>query len=221
MVCGGPRDRIRDRVRRGVLAGRGLARRDRVRAGQPSHAARWPRGGIGSAAVAAWVAFALSPSAALAISATGLLACLLLPVGALALAPRSRARPCDRRGDRAGQGGAGARSRETWSRRARPTSSARSLELAPTRSRPTRKRSGASRRPGGRRSARASRGFAHGLAEAFTKVQGQVEQRLASWHQDLDRAQGQLGTRLEQIAATRALADRGARGSLRRPTSIG
>ena len=40
----------------------------------------------------------------------------------------------------------------------------------------------------------------HGLAEAFTKVQGQVEQRLASWHQDLDRAQGQLGTRLEQVA---------------------
>ena len=40
----------------------------------------------------------------------------------------------------------------------------------------------------------------HGLAEAFTKAQGQVEQRLASWHQDLDRAQRQLGTRLEQVA---------------------
>ena len=40
----------------------------------------------------------------------------------------------------------------------------------------------------------------HGLAEAFSKVQGQVEQRLASWHQDLDRAQRQLGARLEQIA---------------------
>jgi hypothetical protein len=41
----------------------------------------------------------------------------------------------------------------------------------------------------------------HGLAEAFSKVQGQVEQRLAAWHQDLDRAQRQLGGRLEKIAA--------------------
>jgi hypothetical protein len=40
----------------------------------------------------------------------------------------------------------------------------------------------------------------NGLAEAFSKVQGQVEQRLASWHQDLDRAQRQLGARLEEIA---------------------
>ena len=40
----------------------------------------------------------------------------------------------------------------------------------------------------------------NGLAEAFSKVQGQVEQRLASWHQDLDRAQSQLGARLEEIA---------------------
>lgn len=32
-------------------------------------------------------------------------------------------------------------------------------------------------------------------------MQGQVEQRLAAWHQDLDRAQRQLGGRLEQIAA--------------------
>ena len=42
--------------------------------------------------------------------------------------------------------------------------------------------------------------LSHGLAEAFAKVQGQVEQRLASWHQDLDRAQRNLGERLEQVA---------------------
>jgi hypothetical protein len=42
--------------------------------------------------------------------------------------------------------------------------------------------------------------LSQGLAEAFAKVQGQVEQRLASWHQDLDRAQRNLGERLEQVA---------------------
>jgi len=40
----------------------------------------------------------------------------------------------------------------------------------------------------------------HGLAQAFAKVQGQVEQRLAAWHQDLERAQRGLGERLEQVA---------------------
>jgi exonuclease VII large subunit len=40
----------------------------------------------------------------------------------------------------------------------------------------------------------------HGLAQAFAKVQGQVEQRLASWHQDLDRAQRGLGEQLERVA---------------------
>ncbi len=40
----------------------------------------------------------------------------------------------------------------------------------------------------------------HGLADAFSKVENQVERRLAAWHQDLDRAQRRLGERLEQIA---------------------
>src|SRR5207244_13358882 len=39
-----------------------------------------------------------------------------------------------------------------------------------------------------------------GLAEAFAKVQAQVEKRLVAWHQDLDRAQRELGGRLERIA---------------------
>ena len=52
-----------------------------------------------------------------------------------------------------------------------------------------------------------------GLAEAFSKVQGQVEQRLASWHQDRD-----LGHRAARHAAggdrpARAVADRGARSA--------
>src|SRR5438132_11257835 len=40
---------------------------------------------IGAGATAAWIAFALRPETTLAVSATGLVACLLASLGALAL----------------------------------------------------------------------------------------------------------------------------------------
>ena len=156
-------------------------------------------GGIGIAAVAAWVAFALSPSASLAISATGLVACLLLPVGALALRRGlARGRAIDEEIERA---------REELATVARDVVATRSADLERTLAR-ARADSLSAYAEEERRLAETRRTalgeseqrLRHGLAEAFTKVQGQVEQRLASWHQDLDRAQGQLGTRLEQVA---------------------
>ena len=156
-------------------------------------------GGIGIAAVAAWVAFALSPSTALAISATGLVACLLLPVGALALARGlARGRAIDEEI---------ARAKEELAAVARDVVATRSADLERTLARSRADTLSAyaeeeRRLAETRRTAlgESEQRLRHGLAEAFTKVQGQVEQRLASWHQDLDRAQGQLGTRLEQVA---------------------
>ena len=156
-------------------------------------------GVIGIAAVAAWVAFALSPSTALAISATGLVACLLLPMGALALRRGlARGRAIDDEIERA---------KAELAQVARHEVSTKSADLERTLAR-ARADSLSAYAEEERRLAETRRTalgeseqrLKHGLAEAFSKVQAQVEQRLASWHQDLDRAQRQLGERLEQIA---------------------
>jgi hypothetical protein len=154
---------------------------------------------IGAAAVAAWVAFALSPSTALAVSATGLVACVLVPVAALGLRRGlARGRAIDEQIERA---------KAELSAVAQQEVSRRSAELERTLAR-TRADSLSSYAEEERRLAETRRTalgeseqrLRHGLAEAFSKVQAQVEQRLASWHQELDRAQRQLGERLEQIA---------------------
>jgi hypothetical protein len=154
---------------------------------------------IGAAAVAAWVAFALDPSSALAISATGLVACVLLPIAGLGLQRGlARGREIDEEIERA---------KAELAEVARTEVSRRSGELERTLSRARADSLSAyaeeeRRLAETRRSAlgESEQRLRHGLAEAFSKVQGQVEQRLASWHQDLDRAQRQLGTRLEEIA---------------------
>jgi len=156
-------------------------------------------GAIGIAAVAAWVAFALSPSVALAISATGLVACFLLPLGALALRHGlARGRAIGEEIERA---------KEELAVLAREVVATRSADLERTLAR-ARADSLSAYAEEERRLAETRRTalgeseqrLRRGLAEAFSKVQGQVEQRLASWHQDLDRAQGQLGRRLEHVA---------------------
>jgi hypothetical protein len=154
---------------------------------------------IGIAAVAAWVAFALAPSAALAISATGLVACLLLPLAALGLQKGlARGRAIDDEIERA-KAELAAVAREEVSKRSSE------LERTLARARADSLSAYADEERGLAETRRTALGeseqrLKHGLAEAFSKVQGQVEQRLASWHQDLDRAQAQLGARLEQIA---------------------
>jgi hypothetical protein len=157
-------------------------------------------GAIGAGAVAAWVAFALSPSTALAISATGLVACVLVTLAALGLRRGiTRGREIDEEIERA---------KSELAAVARDELSRRSAELERTLAR-ARADSLSAYAEEERRLAETRRAalgeseqrLRHGLAEAFSKVQGQVEQRLASWHQDLDRAQQRLGARLEEIAA--------------------
>ncbi|MEP6909311.1 MAG: hypothetical protein ABI896_02625 [Actinomycetota bacterium] len=157
-------------------------------------------GATGTAAVAAWVAFAFQPRVELAVSATGLLACFLAVVGALAL----------RRGLTYGRAVDAdidlVRAELTAVVQRELTERGADLERALARGRADSLSAYAEeerRLAETRRTAlgESEQRLRHGLAEAFSKVQGQVEQRLAAWHQDLDRAQRQLGGRLEQIAA--------------------
>lgn len=157
-------------------------------------------GAAGAAATAAWVAFALGPQVELAISATGLLACLLAVVGALALRRGlAHGRAVERDMERAKSELDSVVQQELRERSA-------DLERALARGRADSLSAYAEderQLAENRRKAlgESEQRLRHGLAEAFSKVQGQVEQRLAAWHQDLDRAQRQLGGRLEQIAA--------------------
>jgi hypothetical protein len=153
--------------------------------------------GVGS--VAAWVAFAFDPSTDLAIVGTGLVACVLAVVGALGLRRgMARSRALDREFERARSQLMAAVENETQGR-------ASDLERALARARADslsayaeeERRLAETRRTALEESEERLR---HGLAQAFAKVQGQVEQRLASWHQDLERAQRDLGERLEQVA---------------------
>jgi hypothetical protein len=156
-------------------------------------------GAVGVGAAAGWIAFALEPGTGLAIAATGLVACLLVTLAAIGLARmRARARAVDAEIERATrqlddvvQRGALARATELERTLARARADSLSAFAEEER------RLAESRRQALGESEQRLR---HGLADAFAKVEGQVERRLAAWHQDLDRAQRRLGERLEQIA---------------------
>jgi hypothetical protein len=154
---------------------------------------------IGAAAVGAWVAFARDPSTELAIVGTGLIACVLAVVGALGLRRgMARSRALDREFERAKSELAAAVEKEAQSRTGdleRTLARARADSLSAYAE--EERRLAETRRMALEESEERLR---DGLAQAFAKVQGQVEQRLASWHQDLERAQRGLGERLEQVA---------------------
>jgi len=154
----------------------------------------------GAAAAAAWVAFAFRPGVDLAISGTGLLACLAAVVGALGLRRGlAHGQALERNIERAKAELDAVVQRELRERTAdleRGLSRGRADSLS-SYAEEERRLAETRRKALGESEQR----LRHGLAEAFSKVQGQVEQRLAAWHQDLDRAQRQLGGRLEQIAA--------------------
>jgi hypothetical protein len=154
---------------------------------------------IGVAAAAAWAAFALRPETELAVSATGLVACLLAVVGALALRRGlAHGRAIERDLERAKSELDVVIQREVRERSAdleRTLARGRADSLSAYAE--EERRLAETRRQALGESEQRLR---HGLAEAFSKVQGQVEQRLAAWHQDLDRAQRQLSSRLEEIA---------------------
>jgi hypothetical protein len=154
---------------------------------------------IGVAAVGAWVAFALDPSTELAIVGTGLIACVLAVVGALGLRRgMARSRALDREFERAKSELAAAVEKEAQGRTGdleRTLARARADSLSAYAE--EERRLAETRRMALEESEERLR---DGLAQAFAKVQGQVEQRLAAWHQDLERAQRGLGERLEQVA---------------------
>jgi hypothetical protein len=154
---------------------------------------------IGAAAVGAWVAFALDPSTGLAIVGTGLIACVLAVVGALGLRRgMARSRALDREFERAKSELAAAVENEAQGRTGdleRTLARARADSLSAYAE--EERRLAETRRMALEESEERLR---DGLAQAFAKVQGQVEQRLAAWHQDLERAQQGLGERLEQVA---------------------
>jgi hypothetical protein len=156
-------------------------------------------GAVGAAAAAAWVAFALRPQAGLAVAGTGLAACVLAVVGAMALRRGlAQGRAIQREMEQATSQLGTVVQREL---RERASDLTRTLARARADSvsvfAEEERRLAETRR---RALEESEQRLRHGLAEAFSKVQAQVEQRLASWHQDLDRAQRQLGGRLEQIA---------------------
>jgi len=156
-------------------------------------------GAIGLGAVAAWVAFAFNPSTELAIAATGLVACVLVAVAALVLRRGIvRDRAIGLEVERAKAELAGVAESEVRTRTAdleRTLARARADSLSAY-AEEERRLAETRRKALGESEDR----LRHGLAQAFSKAQAQVEQRLASWHQDLERAQRELGTRLEQVA---------------------
>jgi hypothetical protein len=151
------------------------------------------------AAASAWVAFAVRPGTEVAIAATGLVACFLAVIGALALRRGlAHGRALEGQIERVRSELDAVVQRELRSRSAE-------LERILARGRADSLSAYANEERGLAESRRQALGeseqrLRHGLAEAFSKVEAQVEQRLAAWHQDLDRAQRQLGNRLEQIA---------------------
>ena len=156
-------------------------------------------GVLGACATAAWVAFAFAPALELAIAATGLVACLLVAVASLAIRRGLvRLRAIDAEIERATLQldevvRRGAQARATELERTLARARADSLSAFAEEER----RLAETRRQALGESEQRLR---HGLADAFSKVENQVERRLAAWHQDLDRAQRRLGERLEQIA---------------------
>jgi hypothetical protein len=159
----------------------------------------WTAALIGAAATAAWIAFAFKPETELAVAGTGLAACVVAVVGAVALRRGlAQGRAIERDIERA-KSELDAVVQQELRKRSADLERTLARERADSLSayaQEERRLAETRRQALGESEER----LRHGLAQAFAKVQAQVEERLAAWHQDLDRAQRQLGNRLEQIA---------------------
>ena len=152
-----------------------------------------------AAAVAAWVGFALRHDRGVAVAAGGLTACALAATAAVLLA-RALARTADRDGHLAA---AEQRLREFVEREA--AERAAELERALARARADsvsllveeeRKIAEERRRVFAEREREAGAS----LTESLTQIQSQVEQRLAGWAQDLDRAAEATKRRIAELS---------------------
>ena len=180
-----------------VLAAGVIARSALARVSQ-----RWILGAasvIGAAATAAWVVFALDPRGALAVSAAGLTVSLLATLTAIAV---RRGVLHGRTIDAAiGQGeerlvavvARDAEDRAAELERVLTRARAESISLIVEEER---------RIVDSRRAAIAEREQASGreLSDALAETQRRVEQRLAEWSEDLERAQANLFEQLQRLA---------------------
>ena len=216
MRCDGCRNCVRARIRRAAillaaaaLAGAALERRESgrfVAAARRRPERPRPRPGSPSRSI---------PPVGLAIAAAGLVAC-----GSSRSSERSScavAWPVAARSTRAGasEGKSSMRSWRGSSASGPRSSSARSLEHGPTRVGLRRGRAAPLGDPP-RGTARAKSAARAELVEALTGVQAQVEQRLAAWRHDLDRAQQAARRPARAAREAAAGADRGGRGAARR-----
>src|ERR671923_1258072 len=154
---------------------------------------------LGVAAVAAWVAFALDPGRELAIAAGGLVACVVASIGAVGLRRGIvRSRAVDADAERLRTELAASVDRELRTRAAE-------LELTLSRARADslssyvdeERKLGDERR---RLAVESEERARADLAGMLASVQRQVEQRLAAWTADLERAQQSLGGQLADLA---------------------
>jgi hypothetical protein len=154
---------------------------------------------VASAAVSAWVAFALDPSRSGAIAAAGLTACAFVAIGALILRRGLiRGRAIDAQLERVRQELDAVVERELSQR-------SEELEHALARARADavstfeddQRRLSEDRRRVASESEERARAK---LVEALTGIQAQVEQRLTAWSSDLDRAEQGLSTQLKELA---------------------
>jgi hypothetical protein len=154
---------------------------------------------LGSAAVAAWLAFALEPSDELAVAAAGLSLALLTEIGAILLGPAvRRTRSLDAEFTEARRGLHEALEAET---------SSLSAELERTIQRARAESTSALLDEERRLAEEHRRSFAERerkagaeLAEALAVTQRRVEQRLAGWTTDLERAQEGFTVELTRLA---------------------
>jgi hypothetical protein len=171
-------------------------------------------GAIGALAVAAWVAFAFDPTAALALSAAGIVASLLAVLGALGVEwALARGRRIDDE-----ISAAEGRLQAVIDREATERTAELEHTLARARADAASLLADEERRIAeARRATIVEREQAAGreLAEALATTQRRVEQRLAEWGEDLERAQTQLGEQLQRLAARQRRLIEEAEGRLR------
>ena len=157
-------------------------------------------GVLGAAATTAWVLFALDPSTGLGVPAGGLTLCLLVAVGAIGVRRGiHHARRVEREITRAearlaAQVGQGADERAAELDRVLARARAESLSIIANEER----RIVESRRDA---IAEHERATSRELSDALAETQRRVEQRLAAWTEDLERAQVNLHEQLQRLAA--------------------
>jgi hypothetical protein len=157
-------------------------------------------GALGAGSVVAWILFALDPSADLAYPAAGLTLCLVVAVGGIGIrrgifhARKVEGEIARAEARLAAQVTKGADERAAELERVLARARAESLSLIASEER---------RIVDARRHAIAEheQASARELSDALADTQRRVEQRLAAWSEDLERAQANLFEQLQRLAA--------------------